>query len=55
TGGPYYPVELGRFDGKISTTASVQSNLPSENFNLDQLTTMFASHGLTLTDLVALS
>ncbi|RZC56392.1 hypothetical protein C5167_015253 [Papaver somniferum] len=55
TGGPDYPVELGRFDGRISTTASVQNNLPSENFNLDQLTTMFASHGLTLTDLVALS
>lgn len=55
TGGPSYAVELGRLDGKISTVASVQGHLPMPEFNLDQLITMFASNGLTLTDLIALS
>ncbi|PIN08078.1 Peroxidase [Handroanthus impetiginosus] len=54
-GGPFYPVELGRRDGRISTKASVQHRLPGPDFNLDQLVTMFATHGLKLTDLVALS
>ncbi|KAK6159072.1 hypothetical protein DH2020_006386 [Rehmannia glutinosa] len=54
-GGPLYQVELGRKDGRISTTASVQRRLPGPGFNLDQLTTMFASNGLNITDLVALS
>ncbi|KAL5771582.1 hypothetical protein ACOSP7_015736 [Xanthoceras sorbifolium] len=54
-GGPFYKVELGRLDGKISTIASVQHSLPGPHFNLDQLNTMFASHGLTQTDMVALS
>ncbi|KAJ1433463.1 Secretory peroxidase [Sesbania bispinosa] len=54
-GGPFYNVELGRRDGRISTIASVQHSLPSPNFNLDQLNTMFSSHGLSQTDLVALS
>ncbi|KAL6520594.1 Peroxidase 45 [Orobanche minor] len=55
TGGPFYPVELGRRDGRISTKASVQRKLPGPGFNLDQLSTMFASNGLSMTDLVALS
>ncbi|GMI89521.1 hypothetical protein like AT4G30170 [Hibiscus trionum] len=55
TGGPSYTVELGRLDGRISTRASVRHHLPHPDFNLDQLKAMFASHGLTLTDLVALS
>ncbi|KDP35389.1 hypothetical protein JCGZ_10373 [Jatropha curcas] len=54
-GGPFYNVELGRRDGRISTIASVQHKLPSPNFNLDQLNSMFASHGLTQTDMIALS
>ncbi|KAK7843171.1 peroxidase 45 [Quercus suber] len=36
-GGPSYTVELGRRDGRISTSASVQRHLPHPNFNLDQL------------------
>ncbi|MQL88139.1 hypothetical protein Taro_020697 [Colocasia esculenta] len=55
TGGPFFPVELGRLDGKISTKAGVRHNLPHPNFDLDQLNTMFASHGLTQTDMIALS
>ncbi|KAG4931126.1 hypothetical protein AAZX31_17G187100 [Glycine max] len=54
-GGPSYAVELGRLDGRVSTKASVRHHLPHPEFKLEQLNQMFASHGLTLTDLVALS
>ncbi|KAL1548846.1 Peroxidase 16 [Salvia divinorum] len=54
-GGPNYPVELGRRDGRISTIASVQRRLPGPGFNLDQLRALFAGHDLDTTDLVALS
>uniref|UniRef100_A0A6N2MHQ9 Peroxidase n=1 Tax=Salix viminalis TaxID=40686 RepID=A0A6N2MHQ9_SALVM len=54
-GGPSYPVELGRRDGRISTKASVQHSLPHPTFNLNQLNSMFASHGLSQTDMIALS
>lgn len=54
-GGPYYAVELGRLDGRISTKGSVSHHLPDPDFNLDQLHALFAKHGLSLTDLVALS
>ncbi|XP_061344732.1 peroxidase 45-like [Gastrolobium bilobum] len=55
TGGPSYEVELGRLDGRISTKASVRHHLPHPEFKLAQLNQMFASHGLTLEDLIALS
>ncbi|CAN8229978.1 unnamed protein product [Cochlearia groenlandica] len=55
TGGPSYPVELGRRDGRFSTKASVQHSLPQPGFNLNQLNTMFNRHGLTQTDMIALS
>lgn len=48
-------MELGRRDGRISTIASVQHRLPHPEFNLDQLNSIFASHGLTQTDMIALS
>ncbi|KAL0290827.1 UNVERIFIED_CONTAM: Peroxidase 16 [Sesamum calycinum] len=54
-GGPFYQVELGRRDGRFSTIASVQRSLPGPGFNLDQLISIFAKHGLNLTDVVALS
>ncbi|EYU37317.1 hypothetical protein ABFS82_10G138400 [Erythranthe guttata] len=54
-GGPSYSVELGRRDGRISTRASVQGRLPGPGFSLNQLNTLFASHGLDQTDVVALS
>nr|WCO08472.1 peroxidase 6 [Litchi chinensis] len=54
-GGPFYKVELGRRDGRISRIASVQRRLPHPEFNLDQLNALFGSHGLTQTDMVALS
>ncbi|KAI3901275.1 hypothetical protein MKW92_002377 [Papaver armeniacum] len=55
TGGPSYPVELGRLDGKISTKKSVQHRLPEPSHGLDRLNALFASHGLTEIDMVALS
>ncbi|KAG4949305.1 hypothetical protein JHK82_042512 [Glycine max] len=54
-GGPFYKVELGRRDGRISTIASVQRQLPHPDFNLDKLNSMFSFHGLTQTDMIALS
>lgn len=54
-GGPSYTVELGRRDGRISTIASVQRQLPHPTFNLDQLNSMFNLHGLSQTDMIALS
>lgn len=54
-GGQFYQVELGRRDGRISTLPSVQNNLPGPGSNLDQLNTMFARHGLSQTDMIALS
>lgn len=55
TGGPSYAVELGRLDGLSSTAASVNGRLPQPNFNLNQLNSLFAAHGLTQTDMIALS
>lgn len=55
SGGPSYAVELGRLDGLISTAASVNGKLPSPTFNLDQLTSLFASNGLSQRDMIALS
>ncbi|KAL5556827.1 hypothetical protein UlMin_039063 [Ulmus minor] len=55
SGGPSYQVELGRLDGLSSTSASVTGNLPKPNFNLNQLNTMFAGHGLNQADMIALS
>ncbi|KAK6151171.1 hypothetical protein DH2020_016103 [Rehmannia glutinosa] len=55
SGGPTYPVELGRLDGLKSTAESVNGNLPHPNFNLDQLNKMFTSRGLSQADMIALS
>ncbi|XP_047152636.1 peroxidase 45-like [Vigna umbellata] len=54
-GGPSYAVELGRLDGRVSTKGSVTDHIPDPDLKLEQLNQMFASHGLTQTDLVALS
>lgn len=54
-GGPSYAVELGRLDGLSSTARSVDGKLAPPSFNLDQLTALFASNGLSQADMVALS
>ncbi|KAL6873678.1 hypothetical protein ACP4OV_013760 [Aristida adscensionis] len=53
SGGPNYQVELGRFDGRVSTRDSVV--LPHANFNLDQLVAFFSGLNLSQTDMIALS
>ncbi|KAL2896867.1 Peroxidase 45 [Bienertia sinuspersici] len=55
SGGPDFKVELGRRDGRTSTKASVGGHLPLARFNYKQLRSMFASHGLSEVDLIALS
>ncbi|WVZ78756.1 hypothetical protein U9M48_026413 [Paspalum notatum var. saurae] len=53
SGGPNYPVELGRYDGRVSTRDSVV--LPHANFNLDQLNAFFSGLGFSQAEMVALS
>ncbi|KAK1268092.1 Peroxidase 50 [Acorus gramineus] len=53
--GPSYAVELGRLDGLSSTAASVNGKLPQPTDNLKQLNSLFASNGLSQTDMIALS
>ncbi|GJN39247.1 hypothetical protein PR202_gb28352 [Eleusine coracana subsp. coracana] len=53
SGGPNYPVELGRYDGRLSTKDSVV--LPHANFNLDQLNAYFSGLGFTQNEMIALS
>ncbi|KAJ4965354.1 hypothetical protein NE237_017203 [Protea cynaroides] len=54
-GGPSYAVELGRLDGLRSISSNVEGKLPLPSFNLDQLTSLFASHHLSRADMIALS
>ncbi|EOA12419.1 hypothetical protein CARUB_v10027970mg [Capsella rubella] len=54
-GGPSYKVELGRFDGLVSTAASVTGNLPGPNDKVTQLNKLFAKNKLTQEDMIALS
>ncbi|KAJ1260621.1 hypothetical protein BS78_10G246800 [Paspalum vaginatum] len=53
SGGPNYQVELGRYDGRVSTRASVV--LPHANFTLDQLNAFFSGLGFSQAEMVALS
>ncbi|PWZ20419.1 Peroxidase 51 [Zea mays] len=55
SGGPFFPVELGRLDGLSSTASSVPGQLPEANQTMDQLLAVFKAHGLNMSDLVALS
>ncbi|XP_051117483.1 peroxidase 55 [Andrographis paniculata] len=55
SGGPGYPVEKGRRDGKISLASRVEGRLPEPSFDLVQLNTIFARNNLTQTDMIALS
>nr|XP_043611283.1 peroxidase 19-like [Erigeron canadensis] len=55
TGGPYYQVNKGRWDGRTSMAKLVYSNIPHANSTINDLLKLFASKGLTLNDLVVLS
>ncbi|KAE9613062.1 hypothetical protein Lal_00027654 [Lupinus albus] len=54
-GGPFYEVELGRFDGLRSKDSDVSGRLPQPDFNLNQLNSLFKANGLTQTEMIALS
>ncbi|KAH6788959.1 Peroxidase superfamily protein [Perilla frutescens var. frutescens] len=53
--GPFWPVPLGRRDGRVSNAIETLSNLPPPFFNITQLKASFASKNLTTKDLVVLS
>ncbi|KAI9120305.1 hypothetical protein K1719_007338 [Acacia pycnantha] len=54
-GGTFFNVELGRRDGLVSSAARVAGNLPTADFNLNQLNAIFSRNGLSQTDMIALS
>ncbi|CAN6289514.1 unnamed protein product [Urochloa humidicola] len=54
-GGPSYDVPLGRRDARAASQAAANSSIPPPTSSLDRLASSFASHGLSLQDLVALS
>ncbi|CAN0901743.1 Peroxidase 52 [Linum grandiflorum] len=51
----FYQVLLGRRDARTASRAAANNSLPPPTFNFSQLISNFQSHGLNLTDLVALS
>lgn len=53
-GGPVYEIPKGRKDGRISKIEDTR-NLPPPFFNTSQLITMFAQHGFSAQEMVALS
>ncbi|CAN1278392.1 Peroxidase 10 [Linum perenne] len=55
TGGPYWPVALGRRDSLTASEAAVGQQLPSPIESLDDITAKFASKGLDVKDVVVLS
>ncbi|XP_056696891.1 peroxidase 50 isoform X2 [Spinacia oleracea] len=55
SGGPFWEVELGRFDGLVSKASSVNGRLPQPTDELNRLNSLFASNGLTQAEMVALS
>jgi len=54
SGGPYWDVPAGRFDGRVSN-ATDANILPAPFFNVTQLTENFASKGFNQTEMVTLS
>ncbi|XP_065879259.1 peroxidase 27-like [Euphorbia lathyris] len=55
TKGPYWEVETGRRDGRVSIGSEALTNLISPFANISTLITMFRAKGLGLKDLVVLS
>ncbi|XP_048552938.1 peroxidase 5-like [Triticum urartu] len=55
TGGNAYQVPAGRRDGSVSRAQDTGGNLPPPTPNVNQLTKIFASKGLSQKDLVTLS
>ncbi|KAK9673082.1 hypothetical protein RND81_12G144500 [Saponaria officinalis] len=55
TGGVGYDVEAGRRDGRVSIATDTFTNLPSPAADVNALTNLFASKGLTQDEMVILS
>ncbi|KAH7429380.1 hypothetical protein KP509_09G045300 [Ceratopteris richardii] len=55
SGGPSYPVQLGRRDSLTANRELANKNLPGFNFNVTDLVAAFANVGLSARDMVALS
>ncbi|BAH93412.1 peroxidase 65 [Oryza sativa Japonica Group] len=55
TGGPYYPLRLGRKDGLSSSPSAPDAEIPHANLTVSRLVAVFAAKGFTVQDLVALS
>ncbi|KAA8545904.1 hypothetical protein F0562_020645 [Nyssa sinensis] len=55
SGGPYWPVSLGRRDGLTASQKAANEHLPSPFEPLQNITSKFAANGLDLKDVVALS
>eukprot|EP00258_Populus_trichocarpa_P031080 XP_024447099.1 peroxidase 27-like [Populus trichocarpa] len=55
TMGPFWEVETGRRDGRVSNILEPLTNLPPFFANISQLISMFRSKGLSVKDLVVLS
>ncbi|KAL5210148.1 hypothetical protein ABZP36_005771 [Zizania latifolia] len=55
SGGPFFPVELGRLDGQSSSASNVAGKLPQPSNTLNQLVAIFRANGLSMSDMVALS
>ncbi|KAK4492771.1 hypothetical protein RD792_000091 [Penstemon davidsonii] len=53
--GPFWPVPLGRRDGRVSNSTEALFQLPPPFFNSTQLIASFAAKNLTVKDLVVLS
>ncbi|KAK2982777.1 hypothetical protein RJ640_025193 [Escallonia rubra] len=54
-GGPTWAVQLGRRDSTTASLSSANSDLPSFDLDLPDLTSVFTSKGLTVAEMVALS
>ncbi|ESQ41376.1 hypothetical protein EUTSA_v10014070mg [Eutrema salsugineum] len=54
-GGPEFKVELGRRDGLVSQASRVDGKIPGPDLDVRGLVDLFASHGLSMTDMIALS
>ena len=55
TGGPYWPVPLGRRDSLTASEQAANTNLPSPFEPLENITAKFVSLGLDFKDVVVLS
>uniref|UniRef100_A0A7N0T394 Peroxidase n=1 Tax=Kalanchoe fedtschenkoi TaxID=63787 RepID=A0A7N0T394_KALFE len=55
SGGPFWPVPLGRRDGVTASEQTANQDLPSPLESLEDITAKFTSKGLSVQDLVVLS